>query len=779
MKIGRQPQPHESKSPCDLDRQIVLLRIGCWIHMMSKEDVYAQIKKTGNLPTLPEILIRLLEACDDDSTPLAEISSVIRMDPALSFQILQLVNSSYYGLRSQFTAIENAVVYLGANSIKNIALTTSIHQVFDRRRFKAVKQFNLCTFWWNSLMAATLAKRLAKKTGFGSIEEAYLSGLLLDIGRLVLVSTFPREHESILLHTEDSRNELWAEKQLIGVTHGEAGSWLIQNWKLNSMMADAIQYHHESLEKIQEAFPLVKIVYVANLLMQDGENFERHSKAGDLLLGLDGNNLMEILDGANEEVSLIAENLKINAKPPAEVKPPLQPDVVPSSGQEKHPDCGSQVTCCGYSDAPGHSNLAAKIKNIALVSGFFEKLIQAGDREAIITVFEQSMSILFEIEKVLLFLPDEAGVLLKGRTSATSSLQHLSTGLILPIQQSSQKSSSLIVKSFLQSTPAYLTAARKHDHLADEQIYMAFRSATVLLVPITAEKNTAGVILLGLPESIKTLSKSDYNLIQAIARQVGLCLCLEDMRAKKAAEIEAERMAAISMTARKLAHEINNPLGIINNYLTTMQLKLSQENTIQEELGIIGEEINRISLMVSKMGIFSDTFSHSASHRFELTDINAVIEDIVHIVKTPLFHASGMTIAFHPDVNIPRIMTSGDALKQVMINLIKNASEAMSEGQRVGIKTGMASENPHEDRSYQSAGIEIVIEDTGPGLPETILKNLYKPFVTTKKNGTAGLGLSIVHKTVNDLGGLISCSSKPGEGTSFRIRLPLQLKEFS
>lgn len=739
--------------------------------MISKEDVYAQIKKTGNLPTLPEILIKLLEVCDDDSTPLAEISSIIRMDPALSFQILQLVNSSYYGLRSQFTAIENAVVYLGANSIKNIALTTSIHQVFDRRRFKAVKQFNLCTFWWNSLMAATLAKRLAKKTKFGSIEEAYLSGLLLDIGRLVLVSTFPREHESILLHTEDSRNELWAEKQLIGVTHGEAGSWLVQNWKLNSMMADAILYHHESLEKIQEAFPLVKIAYVSNLLMQDGENFERHSKAGSMLLDLDGNDLMEILDGANEEVSLIAENLKINAKPSSAVEKPPQSEVVTSSGPGKHPDSGMPAKGGGYNDAPGHSILAAKIKNIALVSGFFEKLIQAGDREAIITVFEQSMSILFEIEKVLLFLPDEAGVLLKGRTSATSSLQHLSTGLVLPIQQSS----SLIVKSFLQSTPAYLTTARKHEHLADEQIYMALRSATVLLVPIIAEKNTAGVILLGLPESIKTLSKSDYNLIQAIARQVGLCLSLEDMRAKKAAEIETERMAAISMTARKLAHEINNPLGIINNYLTTMQLKLSQENTIQEELGIIGEEIDRISLMVSQM----DMFSQSVPRRFELTDINAIIEDIVHIVRAPLFHAAGMAIAFHPDVNIPQIMTSGDALKQVLINLIKNASEAMSEGQRVEIKTGMALENPHEARSFHAAGIEIVVEDTGPGLPETILNNLYKPFVTTKKNGTAGLGLSIVHKTVKDLGGLLSCSSKPGEGTSFRIRLPLQLKEFS
>lgn len=734
--------------------------------MISKEDVYARIEKSGNLPTLPEVLIRLIEACENNDTPLSEIASIVRVDPALCFRILQVVNSSYYGFQSTFTGIERAVVYLGSNSIKNIAVTASIHQVFDRKRYKAVKHFNLNTFWWHSLMCATLARRLAKQTGFGSPEEAYLSGLLHDIGRLMLVSTFPKEHEAILLDTEDIRNELWAENQLIGVTHCEAGAWLVTNWKLNSLMADAIKYHHESLEKIRESFPLVKIVFVANLMTENCQAHERNGEAGELL-GLHNSELMDIVKGAREEVVQLAENLNIIAKPPEENRAKLarqtgSPDVkpenlLPVNGQE-------------YNDLAGSRFLAAKVKSIALLSGFLENLAQAEDTEAIIAAFEQSMNILFGIEKVLFFLPDKDGVLLKGRVSETSILRHMSEGLILPIQ----KNSSLIVHAFHTSSPICLTAGKERRHLADEQVFRVLGSNSILLVPVIAGKKSVGVILLGLPAGAKALSKSDGGLILTIAQQVGLCLLVESMKARKAEEIEAERMAAISMTARKFAHEINNPLGIITNYLMTMRLKLSAENDFHEELGIIGEEINRIVTMVNQVDIFSQTTSAA----YVSTDVNKIIEDIVHLVEPSLFGLSGKSISFRSGTGLPQVITSPDALKQIMINLIKNASEAIDTAGYVEITTGVFVKDSHVSHVLRPPGIEIVIKDSGPGLPEAVVKNLYKPFVTTKKNGHSGLGLSIVHKTVKDIGGDITCTSKPGEGTNFSIYLPLDLNSF-
>lgn len=732
--------------------------------MISKDKVYAKIKKTGNLPTLPKILLRLLEACDNEATPLTEIASIISKDPALSFRALQLVNSSYYGLQSTFTGIEQAVVYLGANSIKNIAVTTAIHQVFEKKRFDTVKKFNINTFWWHSLLSATLAKRLAKKTGFSSLDEAYLSGLLHDIGRLVLISTFPKEHESILLETEDVQNELWAETQLIGITHCEAGSWLIKNWKLNSLMADAIRYHHEPLDDIKEAFPLVKIVYVCNLLSDNTLNYERNYEAGEVLLGLGATDLTEIFEGATEEVVEIAANLdiRVTPPPPPRRRPKKSTEEIEESGDGLEKEVSAQVIAAQASedDEKAQAALTAKIKSITLLTGFLESLVQAGDVEAIVAAFEHSVSILFDIEKVLFFLPDKDGVLLRGRTSAANNLNQLSHGLTLPVR----RSSSLIVKAHLESSMNYLATDDEPENLADQQILSALKSSTVLFVPIIADKKPAGIILLGLPESIKALSPSDCKLVKVIAQQVGLCLYLERMKEKKAEEIEAERMAAVSMTAKKFAHEINNPLGIISNYLMTMKLKLTEENDIKEELGIIDEEIARISAMIDQM----DMFSQAAFTLSELTDVNKVIDDIVQLTKASLFDGSGTVVSFHPDDSLPRIMTSRDAIKQIMINLLKNSSEAMEDGGRVEILTRVASA---KKRGVPN-GIEIVVSDSGPGLPDSIKANLYKPFVTTKEGGHPGLGLSIVYKAVNELGGAITCSSKQGKGTSFVIFFP-------
>jgi signal transduction histidine kinase len=373
------------------------------------------------------------------------------------------------------------------------------------------------------------------------------------------------------------------------------------------------------------------------------------------------------------------------------------------------------------------------------------------------------MSILFNIEKVLFFLTDKNNVLLRGHTSSVNSLQQMSRGLALTLQESS----SLIVKTYHDMSMAYLTADRSTDNLADVQILTVLRCDTVLLVPLVTNNKSnkpAGVILLGLPQAVSVLTASDSKLVQVVAQQVGLCLQLERMKEQKKADLDAERTAVVSMTARKVAHEINNPLGIISNYIASMKLRLSDDEQMKNELTIIDEEIQRISSMIGQL----DMFAQAPVYRFELTDVNATIEDIIQLVKSAHCTTSDLTISFIPDDTLAQILTSKDAIKQVLINLLKNAAEAMNNGGRVTVKTGQ----PVRQKAAGKQGIEIVIADTGPGLPESVMASLYTPFVTTKQSGHSGLGLSIVNKTITDLGGTLSCTSSPSAGTIFSIFLP-------
>ncbi|HKJ63836.1 MAG TPA: HDOD domain-containing protein [Desulfopila sp.] len=736
--------------------------------MNEKENIYSKIVKSGNFPALPEILTKLLDACEDEERPLSEIADIISKDPILSFKVLQLVNSAYYGLRHTFTGIEQAVIYLGSNSIKNIAVATAIYQVFEYEKIKKIRRFSWREFWWHSLLCATMAKRIARMIEFANVDEAYLSGLLHDIGRIVLLSTFPQEHETILEKTENSENVLWAEKQLIGVTHCEVGAWLVRKWQLTSLMADAIKYHHQPLERIAESFPLIKIVYFANLLTQEQDEGNIH-EAGDVLFELGQVEIAELVSGATEEVEQIAHSLGIRirqskaaAKPQEKNKATIVPYEGGNCGRADISSKADMRETGQESDFEAEKELRIRVRNISLLSGFLEELMKAEGREKMIEVFERSVNVLFDLKKVLFFLPDKQQVLLKGTTSASNPYRQMSRDLIMPIKRLSSR----LVKAYHGVESDCLERNGKSLSTADEQVLAVLNAQSALIIPIKADSKPVGLILLGEPDDGLDLTESDMKLLQIIARQLGLCLYLERMKKEKEAEIESERQAAISMTARKFAHEVNNPLGIISNYLTSLKLKLAGDKNIEVELGVIGEEIQRISSMVNQLDLFSQPIPSATKD----IDVNGELGKIIKLLRPSLFKNSATTVSFHPQQQLPPLQTSLDGFKQIVINLLKNGVEAMPDGGDIVVTTR---EVTADDSVAQAAGIEVSISDNGPGLPDAVRENLYKPFVTTKSGNHAGLGLSIVNNAVQSLGGEIRCISDSKQGTIFTLFFPL------
>jgi len=709
--------------------------------MTYQETVYSKIKESGHVPILPEILLKLLEACDNEATSLTTVASLIDKDPSLSYKVLQLVNSAYFGLRTTYSGVDQAVVYLGANSIKNMAVTAAVHQVFRSDQFNNLKYFNIHLFWYHSLKCATLARRFAERTGLANPEDSYLGGLLHDLGKLVLVSAYPKQYESVLAEITAADDLIEMERDHVGVSHCDIGVWLIRDWKLSPMIADTIGYHHEPIEKIEQALPLVKIVYVANQL--SSTDLTSGNNMAETLLALSHEDIDQIIAGVNEEILQISSELGIIVEVPAS-----------ENGQD------GRIVVKGADESSINRHLASRIKGISLLSGFLENVAQAGDRESMLKAFEQSMNVLFGYDRVMLLLPDRDGVLLCGTSSQKNKYQGLSRELILPVQNST----SLVVKAYKDHALVYLNIDEELENLADRQILSALGCRVVALIPLIAEQQGIGVVIVGLPGTMSELPKNDYRLIKTIVQQVSLYLYLEEIKRRKADEVEAERKAAISMTARKFAHEVNNPLGIINNYLATLKLKVGGEEGIEKELGIITDEINRISSMVNQLDVFAQaTFTTS-----DPTNLNKVIGDIVQLVTSSFLSEATTQIEFVADEKLPLVETSTDGIKQIMINLMKNSSEAMGGGGTITVTTKLTGGDGLEQ------AVMVTVADDGPGLPDTVMENLFTPFITTKGIGHSGLGLSIVKKAVSDLGGSISCTSEPEQGTSFNIMLPLK-----
>lgn len=212
---------------------------------------------------------------------------------------------------------------------------------------------------------------------------------------------------------------------------------------------------------------------------------------------------------------------------------------------------------------------------------------------------------------------------------------------------------------------------------------------------------------------------------------------------------------------RQLIHEINNPLSIITNYLYVLGKRLHQEETAQEELRTIAEEIERIGRIL----LHAKDQAEGVSNGQEKTDINQLIGDIDRILKHSLYTSGHITAHLQLDKNLPPLRCSADKLKQILINLLKNAVEALAEGGTILIST--------RDNIYQEqqSFVEITIKDNGPGIDPEVLQRLFSPVVSTKE-GHSGVGLTVVNNLVKDLGGNISCFSNATIGTEFKILIP-------
>ena len=174
-------------------------------------------------PTLPHILLKLIEACGVEKGSSREISAIIDKDPSLSIKILRMVNSAYHGLPYRVINIRQAVTILGTNAIRNIAVCTSVYEVFNHG--KESVDFNLKLFWWHSLKCAVLSKLIAEKIAYGQPDEAFLSGLLHDIGRMVLWVNFQEQYTALWEAYKDKPN-------LLLEGESETGCHPFQNWSV-------------------------------------------------------------------------------------------------------------------------------------------------------------------------------------------------------------------------------------------------------------------------------------------------------------------------------------------------------------------------------------------------------------------------------------------------------------------------------------------------------------------------------------------------------------------
>ncbi|MBL4575875.1 MAG: GGDEF domain-containing protein, partial [Opitutaceae bacterium] len=217
-----------------------------------------RILKCERLPSFPAIAARVVEMCGDENVSVRELGEVLSHDTAISTKILRTINSSFYGLRHRVTTVERATGMLGINAVKMLALGFSL---VPQLKGLGGEDFDPTIIWKRSLFAAVGAHTIAREVKFNHYEEAFIAGLLQDLGVIVLLQTLRGDYAKIISQAIDEHNKLRVlEQQKLDLTHTEVGYALADQWGLPPILTAAIGGHESPDEAAPEYQALVRSV---------------------------------------------------------------------------------------------------------------------------------------------------------------------------------------------------------------------------------------------------------------------------------------------------------------------------------------------------------------------------------------------------------------------------------------------------------------------------------------------------------------------------------------
>jgi len=676
----------------------------------------------------------MLNACQGNHASFQNISTIISRDAAIAARVISLANSSFYNHGTQINTLERALLVLGTDTIKTIVITASVQQFFSG--FNTEHTNFLKQFWKRSLSCALIAKSLAILTSYPNPEEAYLTGLLHNIGELVLETNYSNQFIQ-LIHEQNSEFERTKkEKEEFSVDHANVGAWLAKEWGLSDFTVDAIEFHHAPTDSIKDAHHLVKLVYLASHLSNEDQNFLNNvndnplnTEVAQTLFELNPSLINEIVLKIKSEVIDVASSLGIDI----------------TAQQPTNSDHDKQIS------------LAKSVRNISLLQTATSELNRASSKLELSRAFQSTLELLFGYHNSAVFWyhskTDELNFIMPEHPES------------MPIKFKLDKNRSIIAASAIKkSILCTIQNTEQAENtttdlpVVDQQIIRLVKAKGLICLPIQTSETLFCVLVAGCNQAISD-NPNQAHLLQYFTHEIAIA-CEDTLRHIQASEHKNSR-DELSLRASEIAHEANNPLNIISNYLASLTDKLHDNPTIQEELVILKEEVARTSQIILRLR----DLEHDSKHTQEGVDINNEINNLVTLYNSSLFLINHITCQLELDSELTENLANRNSFKQILTNLLKNAAEAMPEGGTLTIRTSASVNVNGKDF------VEIRIQDTGPGIPAEIKNDLFTPVTSSKGNGHSGLGLSITKNLVTDAKGTISCRSS-AKGTEFQILLP-------
>jgi len=545
------------------------------------------IDDLGEIPTLPSIATAIMEKTLNDNVNAKQIAKIVEMDQALAAKVLKIANSPFYRRIKEISTIRGAVVLLGLNVLKSIVLSISVINLFNEKSKNALDLFK---FWQHSIACAVCAKAIAKKIFPASAEDAFVVGLLHDLGKVVSDQILCKNGEyREVLEAMDRGNMdiLELEQHIVGIDHAELGKHLMEKWNIPSILCESVSQHHtipSDSVKTSEVARLSAIVHVADMIsnhlglgiVQTQTGFIEPSLLGQLKLS--SQDIQDISISLKDSIHSLSENMGI-------------PKAEPKTYFEVLQFANAQL---------GKLSLDLDQKKIALE----RRAIELASLNQMSSQLQSCLK-LSEITNIL-------------STSCLTILEVRKARCMIRLNQMRI----MLTESFWVNNSAQTRtgAAGATKELLDNTNGIYPKSTNILFAPIKVNEKVIGVVEAIPAENQSREDLTQKNLLLRSIAEAGAQAIQRAMLITK--NIKAQRLTAVSKTAIAANHEINSPLTTI---LLKLDMIIREEslppNTVSS-LKEIKDEAIKIKLMVKKMLEISDIVETSYTNEETMLDIH-------------------------------------------------------------------------------------------------------------------------------------------------------------
>jgi len=688
---------------------------------------------------LPEIVAWAIAASDDGRNMGALVEAVVQ-DPALAVRTLALARESGLVERSRADLREIAATVSGA----------ALHALITRAAIDGLRgrsswggRVEVSAFWAHSLHCACLARALAEATGYTHPEEAYLAGLLHDVGIAAQMWAAPDRYPALIEGAVSEAHLLQKEFETLGARHPEVGESLAAQLNLPSAVLDAVLLQHAVEGDLAGTHLLVRLIWVAEAMTEPSVSDADRERFAHLL-GVDPARLAGACDSAAGQWQDSARKFGLAnvASAPLWATPGL-----PAAER------ASPI-------APGTSARTLLLKSILEQAALQQTgllLLESDDAHGILSRAREVAAAVFGLSEIGVFFYDSgknelSGWLVGGEQLADAELR-------LP----ASSGASAVVRAWTERAPATSVPDRTQGlRGVDLQIARMLRADGFIAAPLTAGSNALGVIVLGLGREQAARITDERRMLLRLTDLVGLALARGRDAAERHRVRQSETVDRLIATVRGLVHEARNPLSILKTQLELVRERVRGGAQVDRDVQILREEIDRVGGILSRLANMNTQIEPAGA----TVDVNRTIHDLLALYRDPLFVERGIAVKLELAHQAPEVLADADSLKQVLVNLWKNASEAMGRGGQLRVAT--SDRVNYEGRLM----VEIAISDTGPGMLPDMLEDVFARRGARARDSERGYGLANSYAIVRKLNGHIMCRSQHGIGTTFTLLLP-------